>query len=101
MESTSTSDRSDQDVDAGSEAQAAAMEEIRSTRVITEVDIAAATHDAGYVQLQVLEEVDHQPAPCCINVDASCTDVATDVAACVTSASNRSFDSSTSSRYCR
>jgi hypothetical protein len=116
MESTSTSDRSDQDVDAGSEAQAAAMEEIRSisvitqaaameeirsTSVITEVDVAAATHDAGYVQLQVLEEVDHQPAPCCINVDASCTDVATDVAACASSASNRSSHSSTSSRYCR
>jgi hypothetical protein len=118
MESTSTSsDRSDQDVDAGSEVQAAgmveirrisvitqaaAMEEIRSTSVITEVDVAAAaTHDAGYVQLQVLEEVDHQPAPCCINVDASCTDVATDVAACASSASNRSSYSSTSSRCCR
>ncbi len=128
MESTSTSDRSDQDVYAGSEAQAAAMEEIRgisvitqaaameeirsisvitqaaameeirSTSVVTEVDVAATTHDAGYVQLQVLEEVDHQPAPCCINV---CTDVATDVAACASPASNRSSTSSTSSRYCR
>jgi hypothetical protein len=131
MGSTSTSDRSDQDVDAGSEAQAAAMEEItsisvitqaaameeirsisvitqaaameeiRSTNVITAVDVAAATHDAGYVQLKVLEEVEHQPAPCCINVDASCTDVATDVAACASSASKRSSDSSTSSSYCR
>jgi hypothetical protein len=117
MESTSTSDRSDQHVDAGSEAQAAgmeeigrisvitqaaAMQEIRSTSVITEVDVAAAaTHDAGYVHLQVLEEVDHQPAPCCINVDASCTDVATEIAACASSASNRSSYSSTSSRYCR
>jgi hypothetical protein len=62
MESTSTSDRSDQDVDAGSEAQAAAIEEIRSTNVITAVDVAAATHDAGYVQLQVLEEIDRQHA---------------------------------------
>jgi hypothetical protein len=118
MESTSTSsDRSDQDIDAGSEVQAAgmeeirrisvitqaaAMEEIRSTSVITEVEVAAATHDAGYVQLQVLEqEVDHQPAPCCINVDASWTDVAPDVAACASSASNRSSYSSTSSRCCR
>ncbi len=102
MESTSTSsDRSDQVVDAGSEAQAAAMEEIRSIGVITEVDVAAATHDAGYVQLQVVEEVDHQPAPCCINVDASCTDIAPDVAACASSTSNRSFDSSPSSRSCR
>jgi hypothetical protein len=77
------------------------MEEIRSIGVITEVDVAAATHDAGHVQLQVLEEVDQQPAPCCINVDATCTDVATEVAACASSASNRSSYSSTSSRYCR
>ncbi len=99
MESTS-SDRSDQVVDAGSEAQAAAaMEEIRSIDVITEVDVAAVTHDAGYVQLQVLEEVDHDPAKSCMN-DASCTDVAT-VAACASSASNRSSYSSTSSRCCR
>jgi hypothetical protein len=77
------------------------MEEIRSIGFITEVDVAAVTQDAGYVHLQVLEEVDHQPAPCCINVDASCTDVATDVAACPSSASNRSSYSSTSSRYCR
>jgi hypothetical protein len=99
MESTS-SDRSDQVVDAGSEAQAAAaMEEIRSIDVITEVDVAAVTHDAGYVQLQVLEEVDHDPAESCMN-DASCTDVAT-VAACASSASNRSSYSSTSSCYCR
>jgi hypothetical protein len=50
MESTSTSsDRYDQVVDAGSKAQAAVMEEIRSIDVITEVDVAAVTHDAGYV----------------------------------------------------
>ncbi len=100
MESTSTSsDRSDQVVDAKSEAQAAAMEEIRSIDVITEVDVAVVTHDAGYVQLQVLEEVDHDPAKSCMN-DASCTDVAT-IAACASSTSNRSSYSSTSSRYCR
>ncbi len=100
MESTSTSsDQSNQVVDAGLEAQTATMEEIRSIDVITEVDIAAVTHDVGYVQLQVLEEVDHDPAKSCMN-DASCTDVAT-VAACASSASNKSFYSSTSFRYCR
>jgi len=100
MESMSTSsDRSDQIVDAKSEAQAAAMEEIKSIDVITEVDVAAVTHDAGYVQLQVLEEVDHDSAKSCMN-DASCIDVAI-VAACASSVSNRSSYSSTSSRYYR
>ncbi len=100
MESTSTSsDQSDQVVDVGSEAQAAAMEEIRSIDVITEVDVAAVTHGVGYVQLQVLEEVDHDPAKSCMN-DASYTDVTT-VAACASSASNMSSYSSTSSRYYR
>jgi len=75
------------------------MEEIRSINVIMEVDIAAVTHDAGYVQLQVLEEVDHDPAKSCMN-DASCTDVAI-VAACASSASNMSSYSSTSFHYCR
>ncbi len=100
MESTSTSsNRSDQVVDAGSEAQAAAMEEIRNIDVITEVDVAAVTHDARYVQLKVLEEVDHDPAKSCMN-DASCANVAT-VTACASLASNRSSYSSMSSRYCR
>jgi hypothetical protein len=50
MESMSTSSNwSDQVVDAESKAQAATMEEIRSIDVITEVDVAAITHDAGYV----------------------------------------------------
>jgi hypothetical protein len=62
-------------------------------------DVAAVIHNAGYVQLQVLEEVDHDPAKSCMN-DASCTNVAT-VAACASSASNRSSYSSTSSRYYR
>jgi len=75
------------------------MEEIRSIDVITEVDIIAVTHDVGYVQLQVLEEVDHDPAKSCMN-DASYTDVAT-IAACTSLVSNRSSYSSTSSRYCR
>jgi hypothetical protein len=73
------------------------MEEIRSIDVITEVDVAAVTPDAGYVQLQVFEEVDHDLAKSCMN-DASCTNVAT-IAACASSASNRSSYSSTSSRY--
>ncbi len=75
------------------------MEEIRSIDVITEVDVVVVTHDAGYVQLQVLEEVDHDPAKSCMN-DASCTDVAT-IVACASLASNMSSYSSTSSRYCR
>jgi len=100
MELTSTSsNRSNQVVDAGSEAQAATMEEIRSIDVITEVDVVAVTHDAGYVQLQVLEEVDHDPTKSCMN-DASCTNVAI-VATCASSTSNKSSYSSTSSRYCR
>ncbi|CAM6069120.1 unnamed protein product [Sphagnum tenellum] len=65
-----------------------------SIGVITEVDVAAATHDAGYVQL--LDEVDQDPAKSCMN-DASCTDVPT-VPACASLASNRSSYSSTSSR---
>jgi hypothetical protein len=75
------------------------MEEIRSIDVITEVDVVAVTHDAGYVQLQVLEEVDHDPTKSCMN-DASCTNVAI-VATCASSTSNKSSYSSTSSRYCR
>jgi len=62
-------------------------------------DVVAVIHNAGYVQLQVLKEVDHDPAKSCMN-DASCTNV-TIVAACASSASNRSSYSSTSSRYCR
>ncbi len=75
------------------------MEEIRSIDVITEVDVAVVTHDAGYVQLEVLEEVDHDPVKSCM-IDASYTDVAT-IVACTSLASNRSSYSSTSSRYCR
>jgi hypothetical protein len=42
-----SSNRSDQVVDVGLEAQATAMEAIRSIDVITKVDIVVATHDVS------------------------------------------------------